>query len=540
MNNPSASVRPLHGRRIHGTMAQLGMVLAALALALVPVSTTLAVGPIWLPTTQATHTSFDNIHPVMATYRNDAFILTTRDTGAATEQVYFTTNASGAWTTRLLSAHGPGAAYGAQWTAMAIDPSINRLYAAWVRPPTTSLGPASLWMWTSDDAGSTWHGPTTIATGQFSEPPDIVAAHGKAYVAFTAAPEKQTAACDDTTSRTADVMLSTFAGGRWSSPRNLTSCVAGAEALSFDGPKLALDESSGHLYLVSDSQESNLWYMDNAAGSWSTPRRIVTAMDDLGQSYGGYRYDYRIAITAGTVYVVYDDRAPGHAATPYGYHDVFLAIHPKGGSWTLQRVTQDPNNCVKAQVALVARAGRLGLAFITFGGAACAGSSGPTYALPQVWTGTPGHWSVGALEVPAGNNCTSPALSSDGDIFRLLVVCGGAGGNANPHADLYYTPEFLDVVGPTITQFVVPATATPPSVTLRWSAQDPTPGSGVAYYELQVSDNGGPEQTVVAATRSRFLIYTHLAAGHRYTFRLRARDRVNNWGGWVSATTQAR
>ena len=430
-------------------------------------------------------------------------------------------------------------AYGAQWTAIAIDPSINRLYAAWVRPPITPLGPASLWVWTSDDAGNTWHGPTTVASGQISEPPDIVAAHGRAYIAFTAAPDKHTAACTDTTSRTSDVMVATFAGEHWSAPQNLTSCATGAKALSFDGPKLALDDASGYLYLVSDSEESNLWYMDNDAGSWSPPRRIVTAMSDLGQFLGGYRYDYRIAITAGTVYVAYDDRAPGHAATPYGYHDVFLAIHPKGGSWTLQRVTQDPNNCVKAEVALVARAGRLGLAFISFGSGACAGSSAPQYNLAQVWTGTPGHWTAGTIATPARNSCSSPALSSDGDIFRLIEVCGGAGGNANPHGDLYYTPEFLDVIGPTITQFVVPVTAAPPSVMLRWSTQDPTPGAGVAYYELQVSDNGGPAQTVVAATRSRFLVYTHLVSGHHYTFRLRARDHVNNWGGWASTSTLA-
>lgn len=236
--------------------------------------TPLAEGPIWLPTVPATQTSFDNINPAMATYRNHAFILTTRAIGAEPEeQVYVTTNASGAWTTRLLSAHGPGASYGAQWTAIAIDPSINRLYAAWVRPSATPLGPASLWVLTSDDNGNTWHGPTTIASGQISEPPDIVAAHGRAYVAFTAAPDKRTASCNDTTSRTSDVMLATFAGGHWSSPRNLTSCATGAKALSFDGPKLALDESSGHLYLVSDSEESNLWYMDNAAGTWSAPQR---------------------------------------------------------------------------------------------------------------------------------------------------------------------------------------------------------------------------------------------------------------------------
>src|SRR5262249_42728272 len=114
MNIPNDPVRPLHGRRINGTMARLGLLLTPLAMALGPVSTTLAAGPIWLPTVQATHTTFDNIHPVMATYRNHAFILTTRDMGAEREeQVYFTTNTSGAWTTRLLSAHGPGAAYGA-------------------------------------------------------------------------------------------------------------------------------------------------------------------------------------------------------------------------------------------------------------------------------------------------------------------------------------------------------------------------------------------------------------------------------------------
>ena len=94
------------------------------------------------------------------------------------------------------------------------------------------------------------------------------------------------------------------------------------------------------------------------------------------------------------VYVVYDDVRPS-GPTPYGYHDVFLASHAVGspaGAWARQRVTQDPHNCLKLQVALVARAGRLDLAYIAFRGASSASGAEPPYALPHVLTGTPGHW----------------------------------------------------------------------------------------------------------------------------------------------------
>jgi hypothetical protein len=55
---------------------------------------------------------------------------------------------------------------------------------------------------------------------------------------------------------------------------------------------------------------------------------------------------------------------------------------------------------------------------------------------------------------------------------------------------------------------------------------------------VQVRDGGGPWQDLTPqGTRSTFLVYAHLQSGHRYTFRVRARDGVNNWGAWVSAGT---
>jgi len=38
----------------------------------------------------------------------------------------------------------------------------------------------------------------------------------------------------------------------------------------------------------------------------------------------------------------------------------------------------------------------------------------------------------------------------------------------------------------------------------------------------------------------RTLTYRGVHPGHRYTFHLRARDHVDNWGAWVSASTQVR
>ena len=198
-------------------------------------------------------------------------------------------------------------------------------------------------------------------------------------------------------------------------------------------------------------------------------------------------------------------------------------------------MTRDADGtCHKFGPALVARAGRIGLAYI----AGYSSRADCAYDTLRVETGTPGNLTPARTTLAADAECAHPALATDGDIFRLVADCGYAPGKTNTF--LYNQEEFLDVVGPTMTSLRVPATTTAPSVHLSWSAQDPTPGSGVAYYEAQVKEDGGAWQDVVpGGTRSKSLDYTQVRASHTYTFRVRARDRVNNWGGWVSASARA-
>ena len=501
-------------------------VCCSLAAALLPQARAGAAGPIWLPTVQATHAAFSQQVPALATYRNHAYILSTRSnpSSGATLGVYFTTNESGVWTTSLLSAHGPAELVQEYETALAIDPATKRLYAVWVHEIAPGKEAVSVW---TRPIGGAWSGPIDIATSsQFSGPPSVVAAGGKVYVAFTA---PALGPCDDSKSLRSDVLVTSYDGSAWSQPRNLTSCLTGlAPGANFNAPRLALD--GGRLYLVSANADKltwDLWYMDNAGGAWSKPSRLTQKRDD-----DKYHYDYAIAASDGAAYVAYTKALqPFHT----GYHEIFVAAHAHGGAWSVGRVTQDAQNCDKHDVSLVARAGRVGLAYI-LDGVSC-GGNGAIYSAPHVVTGTLGHWTEGPLNLAATTNCKATALSSDGDIFRLVVACHkGVEGSDN----LFYKPEFLDVVGPTTIIAPLPTAPAAPRIPVSWSAQDPTPGSGVAGYAVQVREDGGPWQPVVAATRSTSLTYMHARSGHRYTFRVRARDKVNNWGSWaVSGTIQA-
>lgn len=277
----------------------------------------------------------------------------------------------------------------------------------------------------------------------------------------------------------------------------------------------------------------DIWYADTAGGSWSRPIRVPD-----GRGKGSLGSSYSIAASNGVAYIAYPV-----VARPYhdGYEDIYLATHAPGagGAFAVGQVTQDPDNCAKYAPALVARAGRLGLAYL-FGNkynSECASDDHSPAAKmgAHMLTGTPGHW----VEAPLGlvgtlNVCETPALSSDSDLFRLTAGCHRGEGSD----DYYYKAEFLDVVGPT-TRLRAPATATAPSIALSWSARNPTPGSGVSSYDLQVKrDNGAWQDLTPAGTRSTSYVYTHATGGRSYTFRLRARDGVNNWGDWMSATTR--
>lgn len=286
--------------------------LLALTLGLSPLTAS-AKGIIWLATKRAASTPL-LLHPVMATYRNHAYILSVHEVGSsATTNVYFTTNETKRWKTTLLSSQGPNASYSSEFVSLAIDPSTDTLYATWVYRKDSQH--VSLGIWTRS-GGAAWHGPTAVATaGGIYGQPALVAGNGHVYVAFSASPQDFAATCNDRTTHALDLVVVGNTGGTWSSPQNLTSCATEKEASSFGDPKMAIDEA-GKAYVVSRAGDvgGNLWYADTANGSWSQASRLTTGLTI--PSFGGspaLRNLYGIAASRGIAYVAYTTGQKGAA-----------------------------------------------------------------------------------------------------------------------------------------------------------------------------------------------------------------------------------
>jgi hypothetical protein len=509
--------------------ALAGCLLLGLCVSLLPLASAHASGVFWLPTKQASDSSFDHLNPVMAAYRNHAYILSVRVNGSSRmTSVFFSTNESGHWTTQLLTDQGPLNTYGGEYTTLTVDTSTGRLYAAWIY--TKNADYEAISVRTRDPAGQ-WSSPTdAVVAPSLFEQPSIVAQNGKAYITF--ASTDFPGPCDDSFSRHGDLNVVSYEGGTWSAPQNLTSCVsAGGSGISeFVDPKLAIDEA-GHAYLVG-FLGGDLWYAHAPSGTWSAPSQITQGAN-IAESVGtSLRTFYAIAASSGTVYVVYTRGGSSQQS------DVLLTTSAGGGSWSApkQISPQDPYNCPKFALSIVANAGRVGVSYARGHTGYCKTPSGVSGNVPFVFTGSPGGMtSVGSL-VGAAPDCFYTSLTNEGNLFRFAASCDHA--TTIGKGQLYYKAEFLDTVGP-VARLHAPSHASS-SISLSWSAKDPQPGSGVASYELQVRIDGGAWKTLLGSTKTRALTYRGAHRGHRYTFRLRARDRVDNWGAWVSASTQVR
>ncbi|HZS94986.1 MAG TPA: hypothetical protein VFA78_09330 [Chloroflexota bacterium] len=505
----------------------LSAALAGLVLALLPLAGGEARGIIWLKTQQATGNSGPYLHPVMATYRNHAYILSVRETSQTTSSVYLTTNRSGSWKTSLVSNRGPTAgSYSQEFVALAVDPQSKRLYAAWIYGKTKQT--VAIGVWSGDLSGNLSTGPTEVfSAGTLPGQPTLAAGAGKVYLAFTATPGSAPGSCNDQTTHATDAVVATLANGSWSSPQNVTSCAATATSLSFENPKVAVDES-GHGYVIglATGTQSNLWYTDNTSGSWSSPQQ-VTHGASISEFAGSpaMRGLHAIAASRGAVYIAYaQDRGSNG--------DDIRLLSRSGGTWSgpVAVSPADPEGCHKFAVSVIARAGRVGVSYIrSFGGACHVVGTTNDFNTPQLRTGTPSHLTPITLDLPKNASCGDTSLSSDGDLFRVALSCGL--GSQQLAGKLFYKREFLDVVGP---KSHLLARKTRSGIQLTWRAQDPTPGAGVAGFQLQVRASGGQWRALPAPAHSRSLLY-HASSGRHFVFRVRARDRVNNWGPWITA-----
>jgi hypothetical protein len=84
----------------------------------------------------------------------------------------------------------------------------------------------------------------------------------------------------------------------------------------------------------------------------------------------------------------------------------------------------------------------------------------------------------------------------------------------------------LDVGRPTSTVTALPATS-PTTFTVSWSGTDDANGSGIAHYDIFVSDNGGVYTLWQNATAQTFAMYPG-QPGHTYSFYSVASDNVGN------------
>ena len=424
-----------------------------------------------------------------------------------------------------MSAQGPVNTYSREFTSLAVDASTGRLYAAWVYQKNADQD--ALGVWTRDPSGQ-WSGPTdAVVAGSLVGQPYIVAGNGKAYAAFISS--ETAGACNDMVSRSADVQVISYNGSAWSAPQNVTSCVSRTDILEFDTPKLAIDEQ-GRAYLVSEVN-GDLWYTDNSSGSWSDPSQITQGANIPGSVGTSLRTFYGIAASNGTAYVTY----ARHADT--STDDVFLVSRAGGGSWSApSRVSPtDPQDCPKFGLSIVANEGRVGVSYVRGSLGYCHTSGGTEGSVPFVFTGSPEHMAAVRSIEGKSPDCFATSLAKEGNLFRFVATCDQPASLSK--GQLYYKAEFLDTVGPVARLHATGLASS--AIRLSWTAHDPTPGSGVATYELQQS-GGGTWKTILKSTTTRSLTYHATHRGARYTFRVRSKDRAANWGAWVSASALAR
>jgi len=85
----------------------------------------------------------------------------------------------------------------------------------------------------------------------------------------------------------------------------------------------------------------------------------------------------------------------------------------------------------------------------------------------------------------------------------------------------------IDAGPPTSTVAALPSTTTTPSFTVSWSGTDDTGGSGIATYDIFVSDNGGPFTPFLLDTTQTSATFNGVN-GHTYAFYSVATDNVGN------------
>ncbi len=121
----------------------------------------------------------------------------------------------------------------------------------------------------------------------------------------------------------------------------------------------------------------------------------------------------------------------------------------------------------------------------------------------------------------------------DGHTYAFYSVATDNVGHREATSSTVQVTTRVDAVAPTSSVSQLPGLS-PASFMVGWSGQDDAGGSGIASYNLFVSDNGGPFTALLTGTSLTSTTFTGIA-GHTYGFYSVAADNVGNRKAKVEA-----
>jgi hypothetical protein len=125
----------------------------------------------------------------------------------------------------------------------------------------------------------------------------------------------------------------------------------------------------------------------------------------------------------------------------------------------------------------------------------------------------------------ATTQTSAPYTGQDGHTYAFYSVATDNVGNRESTTTAQ-TSTTVDTQVPTSSITALPAVS-PRTFTLSWSGSDNTGGSGIAFYDVYVSDNGAPFRSLLARTTQTSAPFTG-QDGHRYSFYSVATDNAGN------------
>src|SRR5262249_34679593 len=124
------------------------------------------------------------------------------------------------------------------------------------------------------------------------------------------------------------------------------------------------------------------------------------------------------------------------------------------------------------------------------------------------------------------NTTSTTFTGKSGHSYRFFSVATDNAANRQP-VPATQASTVVDTVAPTSKVTALPAVTHTLTFTLHWSGSDNKGGSGIASYDVFVSDNGGPFKALMTKTTKTSASFTG-KAGHSYLFYSVATDKAGN------------